>query len=75
MKKIVVSLAVILSFVSISVCGQQVSVLKPSQTVLLYADSFEGNVDPVSGEEIIYGGFEMQEDILLPVLPISMWMK
>lgn len=61
MKKIVVSLAVILSFVLISVCGQQVSVLKPSQTVLLYADSFEGNVDPVSGEEIIYGGFEMQE--------------
>lgn len=61
MKKIVVSLAVILSFVSISVCGQQVSGLKPSQTVLLYADSFEGNVDPVSGEEIIYGGFEMQE--------------
>ena len=61
MKKIVVSLAVILSFVSISVCGQQVSGLKPSQTVLLYADSFEGNVDPVSGEEIIYAGFEMQE--------------
>lgn len=58
---IVVSLAVILSFVSISVCGQQVSGLKPSQTVLLYADSFEGNVDPVSGEEIIYAGFEMQE--------------
>ena len=58
---IVVSLAVILSFVSISVCGQQVSGLKPSQTVLLYADSFEGNVDPVSGEEIIYDGFEMQE--------------
>lgn len=61
MKKIVVSLAVILSFVSISVCGQQVSGLKPSQTVLLYADSFEGNVDSVSGEEIIYAGFEMQE--------------
>lgn len=61
MKKIAVSLAVILSFVSISVCGQQVSGLKPSQTVLLYADSFEGNVDPVSGEEIIYAGFEMQE--------------
>ena len=61
MKKIVVSLAVILSFVSISVCGQQVSGLKPSQTVLLYADSFEGNVDPVSGEEIIYADFEMQE--------------
>ena len=35
--------------------------LKPSQTVLLYADSFEGNVDPVYGEEIIYAGFEMQE--------------
>ena len=41
--------------------AQPVPGLKPSQTVLLYADSFEGNIDPVYGKEIIYGGFKMKE--------------
>ena len=36
--------------------------LRPDETVLLYADSFEGNLDPVYGEEIKYAGFEMKED-------------
>ena len=35
--------------------------LRPSQTVLLYADSFEGNTDPVYSDEIVYAGFEMAE--------------
>ena len=36
--------------------------LRPDETVLLYADSFEGNVDPVYGRTIRYAGFEMAED-------------
>ena len=46
---------------SISASAQPVAGLNPSQTVLLYADSFEGNIDPVYGKEIIYGGFRMKE--------------
>ena len=36
--------------------------LRPNETVLLYADSFEGNVDPVYGEKISYAGFAMEKD-------------
>ena len=36
--------------------------LRPNETVLLYADSFEGNVDPVYGEKISYAGFTMEKD-------------
>ena len=36
--------------------------LRPNETVLLYADSFEGNVDPVYGEKISYAGFSMEKD-------------
>lgn len=36
--------------------------LRPDETVLLYADSFEGNLDPVYGKDIKYAGFEMKED-------------
>ena len=36
--------------------------LRPDETVLLYADSFEGNLDPVFGKTIRYAGFEMKED-------------
>ena len=41
--------------------AQKVIGLRPSQTVMLYADSFEENIDPVYGNEIIYAGFKMQE--------------
>ena len=34
--------------------------LRPSQTILLYADSFEGNIDPIYGKEIVFAGFEIQ---------------
>ena len=36
--------------------------LRPDETVLLYADSFEGNTDPVFGKKIRYAGFEMADD-------------
>ena len=61
MKKLIVSLASILILAPVLATAQQLAGLQPSQTVLLYADSFEGNIDPVYGREIIYGGFRMQE--------------
>ena len=61
MKKFIISLACILILAPILATAQPVPGLKPSQTVLLYADSFEGNIDPVYGKEIIHGGFKMQE--------------
>ena len=42
--------------------AQPNSKLRPDETVLLYADSFEGNVDPVFGKTISYAGFEMKDD-------------
>lgn len=36
--------------------------LRPDETVLLYADSFEGNTDTVYGEKLTYAGFEMAEE-------------
>ena len=35
--------------------------LRPDETVLFYANSFEGNLDPVYGSKIIYAGYEMKE--------------
>ena len=42
--------------------AQPKSDLRPDETVLLYADSFEGNVDPVYGEKISYAGFTMEKE-------------
>ena len=56
-----IALASILILAPILAAAQQIAGLRPSQTVLLYADSFEGNIDPVYGKEIIYGGFKMSE--------------
>lgn len=42
--------------------AQPKSNLRPDETVLLYADSFEGNVDPVYGEKISYAGYTMEKD-------------
>lgn len=44
-----------------AVLAQPKSKLRPDETVLLYADSFEGNVDPVYGKKISLAGFEMKE--------------
>lgn len=61
MKKFIISLASVLILGHVLVSAQPVAGLKPSQTVLLYADSFEGNIDPVYGKEIVYAGFRMNE--------------
>lgn len=61
MKKFIISLASILILATALATAQEIPDLRPSQTVLLYADSFEGNIDPVYGKEIVYGGFHMQE--------------
>ena len=42
--------------------AQPNSDLRPDETVLLYADSFEGNVDPVYGEKISYAGYTMEKE-------------
>lgn len=42
--------------------AQPKSDLRPDETVLLYADSFEGNVDPVYGEIISYAGYTMEKE-------------
>lgn len=59
MKRILFSL---LLLAGISANAQPKSDLRPDETVLLYADSFEGNIDPVYGEKIRYAGFEMTDD-------------
>ena len=61
MNKFIVSLASLLILAPIFSTAQTIPGLRPSQTVLLYADSFEGTTDPIYGKEIIYGGFEMQD--------------
>ena len=61
MKKFIIALASILILAPMFASAQPVAGLKPSQTVLLYADSFEGNIDPVYAKDIILGGFKMQE--------------
>ena len=60
MKKFIIALASILILAPMFASAQPVAGLKPSQTVLLYTDSFEGNIDPVYAKDIILGGFKMQ---------------
>ena len=50
-----------LSFTMTVAYAQPLIKLRPNQTVLLYSDSFENNVDPLFGKEIKYAGFEMEE--------------
>ena len=47
---------------SVMTFAQPNSDVRPQETVLLYADSFEGNVDPVYGKTISYAGFTMEKD-------------
>ena len=47
---------------AVTVSAQPNCKLRPNETVLLYADSFEGNTDPVYAEKISYAGFEMKYD-------------
>ena len=61
MKHIATTLfALMMSIITVS--AQPNTKLRPDETVLLYADSFEGNIDPVYGKTIKYAGFEMAKD-------------
>lgn len=46
----------------ISAFAQPKTNLRPDETVLLYADSFDGNVDPVYGKTISFANFNMEYD-------------
>ena len=59
MKKFITLAATI--FMSAIAFAQPKSDLRPNETVLLYADSFEGNIDPVYGEKLTYADFEMEK--------------
>jgi acetyl esterase/lipase len=49
------------TFTAAMLFAQPNSKLRPDETVLLYADSFEGNIDPVYAEKLTYAGFEMEK--------------
>ena len=61
MKKIIATICG-LSCAAISLFAQPKSDLRPDETVLLYATSFEGNVDPVYGEKISYAGYQIAKE-------------
>lgn len=46
---------------AVAVFAQPNTKLRPDETVLFYADSFDGNVDPVYGSKIVYAGYKMAE--------------
>ena len=58
-RKFIVSAVAI--FTAVLAVAQPNSKLRPDETVLLYADSFEGNIDPVYAEKLTYAGFEMEK--------------
>lgn len=61
MKRIITLLGMATLIACLSTATAQPNIkLRPNETVLLYADSFEGNVDPVYGKKITYAGFEMK---------------
>ena len=61
MKKTLTAISIII-LAAISTFAQPNTNLRPDETVLLYADSFEGNIDPVYGKTISYAKFVMAED-------------
>ena len=46
---------------AVAVFAQPNIKLRPDETVLLYSNSFEGNLDPVYGKTITYAGYQMAE--------------
>lgn len=58
--KIILATAAALT-AAVAVSAQPVIDLRPSETVILYADRFEGNPDPVVGKKLTFAGFEMKE--------------
>ena len=61
MKKTLTAISIII-LAAISTFAQPNTNIRPDETVLLYADSFEGNIDPVYGKTISYAKFVMAED-------------
>ena len=59
-RKFIVSAVAI--FTAVLAVAQPNSKLRPDETVLLYADSFEGNSDPVYAKKITYAGFTMEKE-------------
>lgn len=57
-----VALLLCLVFAAERATAQPQIKLRPDETILLYADSFDGNVDPIFGKEIKYAGFDMKEE-------------
>lgn len=55
---IVIQISALISPVTAS--AQKQARLRPSQTVLLYSDSFECNVDPIHGKEIVHADMQME---------------
>ena len=53
--------AALMIFAAMALCAQPKISLRPQQTVLMYADSFDGNIDPVFGKQILYAGLQMAE--------------
>ena len=64
MMKYIKFVALVLCFVTVAdnINAQPQIKLRPNETILLYADSFEGNVDPVFAKEVKSAGFGMKED-------------
>ena len=60
MKHILIVAACLIGFAS-AVYAKPNTDLRPAETVLLYSNSFEGNMDPVYGKTIKFAGFEMEE--------------
>ena len=58
-KNIIATAAAMLA--AVAVFAQPNTRLRPDETVLFYADSFDGNVDPVYGSKIVYAGYKMAE--------------
>ena len=46
---------------AVTAVAQPKTNLRPDETVLLYAQSFEGNIDKVYGEKTTFAGFEMKQ--------------
>ena len=61
MKKLL-TLTGILMLGTVAAFAQPKTNLRPDETVLLYADSFDGNVDPVYGKTISFANFKMEFD-------------
>ena len=58
-RKFIVSAVAI--FTAVLAVAQPNSKLRPDETVLLYADSFDENIDPVYAEKLTFAGFKMEK--------------